>query len=131
MYVTWLEHTVRNVFKKKKTLHLDQNLAIWFIWICINITNGLDYFLSAFFLWEKKNIAPIFFIKSKIKWLDTFFTIFAFCNTKNYSKRHWNFSSLKSWSIVLSCDVKIILIILVKVRFFLSHFLETLMNVIN
>ena len=117
-----IRHTVFT--ERKKNLHLDQNLAIWLIWICINITNGLNSFLSAFFLYERKNLALIFLIKSEIKWLYTFYTIFVFCNTNNYSKRHWKFSSLKSWSIGLSWDVKIMLIILVKFCFFFHAFLR-------
>ena len=38
------------------------------------------------------------------------------------AKRHWKFSSLKSWSIRLFCEVKIILIILVKFIFSFTLF---------
>ena len=38
------------VYRKEKQLHIGQSQAVWFIWICINITNELNYFLPAVFL---------------------------------------------------------------------------------
>ena len=110
------------MFTARKKAHLGQNLTIWFICICINITNRLSSFLSVFFLLEGKNITPIFFIKSEIKWLGTFYS--CLLQQRNYSKRHWKFYVLEILKDLTFLWRKnyIDCAILVKVFFFLSQY---------
>ena len=113
--------------ERKKKLHLHQNPAIWFIWICINITNGLDYFLSGIFVKKKKkNVAPIYFIKSEMKWLDTFYTIFVFSNTKSYSKRHWK---PRRWNLEVLGSLVMQKLYWLKINFFSPSYLSKGANI--
>ena len=71
-----------------------------------------------------KNISPVFFMKSEIKWLDTSYTIFVFCNIKKLLQNTLEIfviEILKEWAFLL-CKNYVGYVILVKLRFFFHTF---------